>query len=615
MICFIFFVFSILISSSTTGGEGETEVCKPADVFLINCGATSNTSDTTGRAWTRDQQKDHALDSVNASFPSKASKLEWPVHQVPYKTVRIFPSKFTYSISVSPGWKFVRLHFYPTRYGSDLDAVKSLFSVTANGFTLLKNFNPGLTAKGSSKPFVIKEFIVPVLGGHKTLNLTLTPSPHSLAFINGVEIVSIPNRLYTKGGFDDHISDVDRNSDFEIDDTTALETVYRVKVAGDGEPEITDPGMFRLWTSDSEAIQKKEFVGTTIYSRLGDFVQENINYTKKTPACVAPKAVYGTYLGIDNEKYPKKNPDFGVTWLFAVDAGFNYLVRLHFCDSTAKRLALPRFSIYIGNKTAKAETDVRNLSGGPMLPMYLDFKTFLSRKSGKRPNLQLDLHPQNKENLQFLDCGLSAIEILKLNDSKGNLSGSNKGPIALHVLVITLIAIGSAAGLVTFIIVLMRQTKRKNNKDNDVVVFKVLLKQFTYAELKKITKSFSHTLGKGGFGTVYGEILATAASNASSAYFPDWVYKELENGEQTWRFGDEITIEEKKTAKKMVLVGLWCIKPCPSYRPPMNKVVEMMEGSLDALEIPPKPSVQISPRLTTESSSLYDSNWNVDSAA
>ena len=65
VICFILFVISILISASTTGGEGETAACKPTDVFLINCGATSNTSDTTGQAWTRDQQKDHGLSSVS----------------------------------------------------------------------------------------------------------------------------------------------------------------------------------------------------------------------------------------------------------------------------------------------------------------------------------------------------------------------------------------------------------------------------------------------------------------------------------------------------------------------------------------------------------------------
>ncbi|KAF2531100.1 hypothetical protein F2Q70_00029119 [Brassica cretica] len=156
--------------------------------------------------------------------------------------------------------------------------------------------------------------------------------------------------------------------------------------------------------------------------RVDAFVQEYINYTKKTPDWVAPKAMYGAYRVIYNEKYPKQNPDFGLTWLFAVDAGFNYLVRLHFCDSTAKAAALLRFSIYIGNKTAKAETDFRNLSGGPMLPMYLDFKTFLPRKSGKRPNLRLDLHSQNKENLQYFEVGLSGIEILKLNEIPREIS-------------------------------------------------------------------------------------------------------------------------------------------------------------------------------------------------
>lgn len=30
------------------------------------------------------------------------------------------------------------------------------------------------------------------------------------------------------------------------------------------------------------------------------------------------------------------------------------------------------------------------------------------------------------------------------------------------------------------------------------------LKQYSYAQVKKITRSFSHTIGTGGFGTVYG---------------------------------------------------------------------------------------------------------------
>ncbi|KAJ4882751.1 hypothetical protein Rs2_32844 [Raphanus sativus] len=52
---------------------------------------------------------------------------------------------------------------------------------------------------------------------------------------------------------------------------------------------------------------------------------------------------------------------------------------------------------------------------------------------------------------------------------------------------------------------------------------------------------------------------------------------------------DEMTDEEDKLVKKMVLVGLWCIQTNPCDRPSMNRVVEMLEGSLEALHVPPKP--------------------------
>ncbi|KAF3559179.1 hypothetical protein F2Q69_00012051 [Brassica cretica] len=38
----------------------------------------------------------------------------------------------------------------------------------------------------------------------------------------------------------------------------------------------------------------------------------------------------------------------------------------------------------------------------------------------------------------------------------------------------------------------------------------------------------------------------------SSMYFPDWIYKDFERGEIMTIFGDQITKEEEKIAKKMV---------------------------------------------------------------
>lgn len=86
------------------------------------------------------------------------------------------------------------------------------------------------------------------------------------------------------------------------------------------------------------------------------------------------------------------------------------------------------------------------------------------------------------------------------------------------------------------------------------------------------------------------------ASQTSETYFPDFIYEHLE-GERDLRLrGTIISGEENEIARKMILVGLWCIQTSPSDRPSMSKVIEMLEGSLEALHIPPKPFI-VAPRL------------------
>ncbi|KAI5559276.1 hypothetical protein BDE02_17G099000 [Populus trichocarpa] len=81
-------------------------------------------------------------------------------------------------------------------------------------------------------------------------------------------------------------------------------------------------------------------------------------------------------------------------------------------------------------------------------------------------------------------------------------------------------------------------------------------------------------------------------------YFPDWFYMYLDPGEIS-TFHGGTTEEEKEIVKKMILVGLWCIQTMPSHRPSMTKVVEMFEGSLQSLQIPPRPSLS-SPRRSAQ---------------
>ncbi|XP_057732852.1 LEAF RUST 10 DISEASE-RESISTANCE LOCUS RECEPTOR-LIKE PROTEIN KINASE-like 2.4 [Arachis stenosperma] len=99
------------------------------------------------------------------------------------------------------------------------------------------------------------------------------------------------------------------------------------------------------------------------------------------------------------------------------------------------------------------------------------------------------------------------------------------------------------------------------------------------------------------------ENILAKTSHTSEMYFPDWIYKRLDQGTQLGPDDDgEVAIEENDVVKKMTIVGLWCIQPIPNDRPTMSRVVEMLEGSMNSLEMPPRP-VLSSIRVVVESSS------------
>ncbi|KAH0671854.1 hypothetical protein KY284_022941 [Solanum tuberosum] len=85
----------------------------------------------------------------------------------------------------------------------------------------------------------------------------------------------------------------------------------------------------------------------------------------------------------------------------------------------------------------------------------------------------------------------------------------------------------------------------------------------------------------------------------SEIYFPHWLYRRIELDEELQLIGI-MNEEEKECARKMVMASLWCIQTDPSSRPSMSKVVEMLEGNLDYLQIPPKPYLYSSSRTETE---------------
>ncbi|WRX20265.1 Serine-threonine/tyrosine-protein kinase [Theobroma cacao] len=320
----------------------------PTDHILLNCGTSSNTTSLDGRNWVGDADYKYSSSiSKASSFASKASDLEPSVTEVPYMTARIFHGKFTYKFPVSPGPKFLRLYFYPNEYPG-LDITTSFFSVTANNYTLLRNFSAYLvSATSPPKVFIIKEFVVPV-SNNKMLHVTFSPSPYSFAFVNGIEVVSMPTNLYTVQKYGSHRL-VGTNYFFELDNNTALETAYRLNVGGGDVSNIDDTGMFRTWHGDVDYI-----FGAA--SGVTPFQPEaTIKYTLATPAYTAPEVVYKTSRTMGPT--PSINLNYNLTWLCPVDSGFYYLVRLHFCE-TEPDVTMPNqrvFNIFINNQTAEAD--------------------------------------------------------------------------------------------------------------------------------------------------------------------------------------------------------------------------------------------------------------------
>ncbi|XP_062194281.1 LEAF RUST 10 DISEASE-RESISTANCE LOCUS RECEPTOR-LIKE PROTEIN KINASE-like 2.1 [Phragmites australis] len=78
----------------------------------------------------------------------------------------------------------------------------------------------------------------------------------------------------------------------------------------------------------------------------------------------------------------------------------------------------------------------------------------------------------------------------------------------------------------------------------------------------------------------------SVVQRSSEKYFPDWIYDHF--GQYDGLQACEVTSEVEEIAKKMSLIGLWCIQVLPIHRPTITKVLEMFERGLDELDMPPK---------------------------
>ncbi|KAB1211446.1 Receptor-like protein kinase FERONIA [Morella rubra] len=435
-------------------------------------------------------------------------------------TARIFQSsKFTYSFPASPGPKFLRLYFNPASY-SNLDKTRSFFSVSANNFTLLTNFSAFLTvsAKHPSAPVVVKEFIVNVLNSHH-LNVTFIPSSSSYAFINGIEIVSMPNNLYLRDQDSDESAATFVNFQPLVCsvNTTALETMYRLNVGGQVIPDVEDTGMFRTWKNDEDYIY-----GESRWHLASP--DKRHNQVLQGHPCL-----YSTEAGVQHF------PDNG----------------LHLCETQLEVTKVNQrvFRVFIYNQTAEEAADVIQWSGGTGIPVYKDYLVWVPKKIQGKQDLWLALHPNRDLNPEpeFADAILNGVEIFKLNQSEGSLAGpnpelvvgptsgfpkeetenKNKNEVSPPMILIGTIGGASFAMLCNLFLLAYWQRRRKRTEESGTSFPKSswvpfskywwstsenvsslplkLSRYFSIAEIKAATRNFDNRLviGAGGFGNVY----------------------------------------------------------------------------------------------------------------
>ncbi|KAL5999008.1 hypothetical protein ACLOJK_009958 [Asimina triloba] len=100
------------------------------------------------------------------------------------------------------------------------------------------------------------------------------------------------------------------------------------------------------------------------------------------------------------------------------------------------------------------------------------------------------------------------------------------------------------------------------------------------------------------------------AQDSSELYFPSWIYDQISCGGEV-EMGTT-TDDEKQMAKKLIIAGLWCIQMKPVDRPSMSRFVEMLEGSVDLLRLPPKAFLSSPEHVSSEEYESMDGTEELD---
>ncbi|EEC69815.1 hypothetical protein OsI_00129 [Oryza sativa Indica Group] len=85
-------------------------------------------------------------------------------------------------------------------------------------------------------------------------------------------------------------------------------------------------------------------------------------------------------------------------------------------------------------------------------------------------------------------------------------------------------------------------------------------------------------------------ILKWTADNSSQAYYPSWVYDRLiEQQVGAGEISAATVANMHELERKLCIIGLHCIQMKSHDRPTMSEVIEMLDGGVVGLQMPPRP--------------------------
>uniref|UniRef100_A0A1J3J106 Putative receptor-like protein kinase n=1 Tax=Noccaea caerulescens TaxID=107243 RepID=A0A1J3J106_NOCCA len=494
----------------------SSHISSASDSFFINCGSPENVT-ANNRTFVSDSNLAREIfDSTRGISlrTTDSNSLPSGDESSLFETARLFSDESTYKFPIEQhGWFLIRLYFFPFVSSSrDLTAAK--FSVSAQNFTLIRDYKP-------SKTSLVKEYSLNISTDH--LSLEFLPEIDSFAFINALEVFRLPENLLPE---ETGLIGTQKNLKLR---THAIETVSRINMGNLSVTRDQDK-LWRRWDSDSAFIGEAHFGMPVENLKAVNFTAGGITED------IAPLYVYGTATRLNSENNPNTNAN--LTWNFKIEPGFDYFLRFHFCNIIVDPFGFERqisFDIYVNSERVET-VDMTEVANGTFgAPYFVD--AVMQKARSREGALNLSIGGVMDVSVYPVSF-INGFEILKLSNDKRSLdvsdavfsdsssrnkSSSSNQRIGLIAGLSAALCVALVFCVVVFVCCLRRRRSRSRQmqtvhsrgeeqvKQNESLIFSSskIGYRFPLALIKEATDDFDESLviGVGGFGKVYKGVL------------------------------------------------------------------------------------------------------------